>query len=638
MGAGGVAALRRCAGWLAPLEQLAYGLPLGVVAASLALLALAAAFGLSAPLVVTVGIAATALAAALWPERPAFASWRAAGRDRLAALGGRSLASLGRAGALALRKAWLGGGLCPALVIGAFVLRWIALWRGALTYDAAGLWAGQAYIWGDWSLHLGDVTSFVYADNFPPQDPRLPGHPYAYHYLASVTAAAMVKLGMAPTAALTLHSLLFSVLIALGLYAFARRLTGDSGAAALILVLFLLGGGLGWMLTVGDMNSGHSIVGILWQHPWSLERQGQANFTWPNVYFALIEPQRPYLYGLPLGLLTLTLLLAAVHMGERNLFLAAGIVAGLLPFAHLGTLLALALIAPFLFLLFPGRGWVLFFGAWLAVAAPQLVLQQGGERGVTSAIRLQAGWVAPPDPWPWFWLKNLGWFLPLLALALAARDLLGPPARRFLWAFMPLFAIANLVVFQPWDWDNTKVLVYWFLAVCTLVGALLARTWRRYRSGVVRTLLAGTVATMILSGLLLNLYQLRGEDRHLLLTSEEVQLASTVRAQTPPRAIFAVGLQHSHPISTLAGRRVMMGYPGWLWSHGYDYTQRERDLRAIYLFSPDTPRLLRTYGVDYVVIGPNERQELKANEAAFREHYPMVISTANYEVFKVVGQ
>ena len=123
-------------------------------------------------------------------KRNTFAAWRAAGRDRLAALGGRSLASLGRGGALALRKAWLGGGLFPALVIGAFALRWIALWRGALTYDAAGLWAGQAYIWGDWALHLGDVTSFVYGDNFPPTNTRYAGAPLAYHYLTSITAAA----------------------------------------------------------------------------------------------------------------------------------------------------------------------------------------------------------------------------------------------------------------------------------------------------------------------------------------------------------------------------------------------------------------------------------------------------------------
>ena len=35
---------------------------------------------------------------------------------------------------------------------------------------------------------------------------------------------------------------------------------------------------------------------------------------------------------------------------------------------------------------------------------------------------------------------------------------------------MALFAAVNLVVFQPWDWDDHKLLVYWFLAVALVVG------------------------------------------------------------------------------------------------------------------------------------------------------------------------
>ncbi|HEX5504082.1 MAG TPA: hypothetical protein VFW96_15760 [Thermomicrobiales bacterium] len=630
MGAVGVAALRRWAGWLAPLEQFAYGAPLGVVAASLALLALAVAFGLGAATVALVGVASAAVAVALWPDRAAPAGWRAAGRDWLARGAGRSLAA-------AARKLWLGGGLVPALVIGAFVARWAILWAGALIRTPAGLEAGHTYIWGDWSLHLGDVTSFAYGDNFPPQDTRFPGPPYAYHYLASLTAAALVKLGMTPWGALTLHSFLFSVLIALGLYAFARRLTGSAGAATLTLPLFLFGGGLGWVLTVGAMNRAHSVVGTLLQHPWDTAAQSQANFTWPNVYYALILPQRPYLYGLPLALLILTLLYAATRTGKRGLYLGAGLVAGLLPLAHLGTLLALALITPFLFLLFPTRNWAFFFGAWVAVAVPQLLTQAGGGGGLAHALRLEVGWVAPPDPWPWFWLKNLGAFVPLLLLALAARDLLPRHSRRFLWAFMPVFVIANLVVFQPWDWDNTKILVYWFLAVCILASALLARVWREHRGAALRLLLVGTVLTMLLSGLLIDLNQLLGKDRHLLLTNEEMHLAALVRAETPAHALFAAGLQNNEPVPVLAGRRVLLGYPGWMWSHGYDYAQRQRDLGDIMAFAPDAPALIAQYGIDYVVIGPEERQDLHADEAAYRARYPAVITTEHYAIFKVSG-
>ena len=512
----------------------------------------------------------------------------------------------------------------PTLVIGAFLLWWVILWSGALTYSAEGLWAGHRNIWADWALHIGDTASFAYGDNFLPQHPRLSGHSYAYHYLASLTAAMIVKLGMDPTAALPLHSYLFSVLLALALYAFARRLTGDRVAAVLALLLFLLGGGLDWLMTVEKI-------------------------TWRNIYFTVIMPQRAFLYGLPLGMLSLTLLLTAVQRRDRRVFLVAGVVAGLLPLAHLGTLLAMALITPFLVLLFPAGKWVFFFGAWVVITVPQLYVQLGSERGALGALRMQVGWMAPPDSWPGFWLTSLGCFLPLLGLALAQRNLLPAPAQRFLWAFMPVFAIGNLVVFQPWDWDNTKVFLYWFLAVCILVAALIAKTWRRsslpIRWGrlagigtfMVQWLLAGVTLSLILSGLMVNLKQLLEQDQHLFLTLEEVQLAEAVRAETPRHTIFVVGLQHNHPVPMLTGRQVVVGYSGWLSTQGYDYEERERDLYAIYALAPNAPQLLAKYRVDYVVIGPREREELAANLAAYLAHYPTIIRTANYQVF-AVGQ
>lgn len=662
MGALGIAALRRCLPALALLEQLAYGIPLGVVVASLLLLPLAIPFGLTSALVVILGVGCAVGAVGLWPRgcRPDMRAEAAKPETARAAVrreprarntrrkaqtrAGRPMAAAPQPAPPAAPRTPFAAlvyaardrrNLLPVLVLGLFALRWAILWHGALTYRPDGLWAGQINIWGDWTQHLGDVSAFAYGDNFPPDHPRFAQHPYAYHYLASLTAAAMVKLGLDPAAALTLHSLLFSILIALGIYAFARRLTGDRQAAALTVVLLLLGGGFSWLISLRDAAAASNPLAAFFRQPWDQQGQDLANFRWQNLYFVLIEPQRGYLYGLPLALLIFTLLLLAVQTGKARLFAIAGVVAGLLPLAHLSTLLALALITPFLFLLFPARGWLLFFGAWVALAVPQLYLQQGGERGATAALRLQLGWVAGPDVWPWFWLKNLGLFLPLLVIALASRAFLPATSRRFLWGFMPLFLIANVAVFQPWDWDNIKVLAYWFLAVCVAVAALLARWWRTQRAVIVRGLLVVAIVTMTLSGLLLNLSQLLGRDQHLLLTREEVDLAVAVRTITSPKAIFAAGLQHNHPISVLAGRRVMLGYPGVLWAQGIDYAQRERDLRAIYALAPDMPNLLDRYGVDYVVIGPNEQQQLGANLAGYLARYPVILRTANYAIFKV---
>src|SRR5207302_351941 len=73
--------------------------------------------------------------------------------------------------------------------------------------------------------------------------------------------------------------------------------------------------------------------------------------------------------------------------------------------------------------------------------------------------------------------------------------LLGPlalnrRARLLIAPFSLVFLVANLIKFQPWDWDNSKLLVFWYLASAVAVGAMLIRTWR--------ATLAGTVGAAIM--------------------------------------------------------------------------------------------------------------------------------------------
>ena len=601
----GVAVLRRAFRGLTGLEQLAYGAPVGAVAVSLGLLVIASASrSLSPQLVGAAGLAALGFTALL-----------------ARGTGARRAISLDR------------GSLVPALVIGGFTFRWAALWWDGFACDDAGaLWAGFVNIWGDWAFHHGDVVSLAGGANLPPTHPRLADEPWGYHYLAAFTASAMVQIGLAPAAALSLQTFVFSGLIAVGCYAFARRLTdGDRPVAALALVLFLLGGGLEWWLPLRDaLFADPGTATALWDR----SALKAANFEWENLYFALIATQRGFLYGLPLTLLILTLLLQGVRQREGRAFVAAGVIAGFLPFAHLSSLLALALITPVLFLLFPSRHWLLFFGIWVSLAAPQLYVQQGGHSADISRARFHVGWVAAPDPWVWFWLKNLGLTLPLLVAALWRRDLLRPLNRRFLVGLMAVFVLANVGIFQPWDWDNMKALTYWFLGASVLIAAWIASIWRNRRHPIVRGALVLVVMTLTLSGVLLNFHQLLGRDRHILLTAEEMEVARRIRVTTPPGAVFAIGLQHNHPVVVATGRRVVLYYGGWLWTFE-PFHQRQADLEAIYALAPRTNDLLRAYDVSYVVIGPWEREHFRPDLAGFRSRFPTLFRTATYEVFAV---
>ena len=80
------------------------------------------------------------------------------------------------------------------------------------------------------------------------------------------------------------------------------------------------------------------------------------------------------------------------------------------------------------------------------------------------------------QPWPWFWLRNVGLFLPLFA----GLALLGGAPRRLRRLTTPLwlwFIVPNLIAFHPSEWNNTKYFVFWQIAGCLLIASWLSRAF-----------------------------------------------------------------------------------------------------------------------------------------------------------------
>jgi uncharacterized membrane protein len=114
-----------------------------------------------------------------------------------------------------------------------------------------------------------------------------------------------------------------------------------------------------------------------------------------------------------------------------------------------------------------------------------------------------------------------------------------------------------------------------------------------------------------------------------------LRVAEWVRQNTSPTAVFAVADQHDNPIPTLAGRREVIGYPGWLWTYGLaDYVQKGQDNLAILKGDASASALARKYGVDYVMIGPQELS-LGASRAYWDEHGRLVFDYLGYSVYQV---
>jgi hypothetical protein len=309
---------------------------------------------------------------------------------------------------------------------------------------------------------------------------------------------------------------------------------------------------------------------------------------------------------------------------------------------------------------------------WLAHAASSCTAAQfnlgatcdalylSGTSPLTAASYL-AGSLLNPAVWAetaGFWLANTGIFTLLAvgvlllrrsssAISAELRDL---ELIRFAAPFWLLFLVGNLVITQPWNWDNTKLLDYWYVGAAIPIAWLLcafgrSRWWR---------LAAGLgVLSLILSGLLSMDAALVGQSSPSqskatagdipFAGSQEAVVARAVRRETAPKAIFLTEGQPNEPVSVLAGRTLMLAYDGWLWSYGQPLSTRLRAVDTIYAGCPSLRRcqvgsLLRAYDVSYIEFEPGDYNNITTNEKWFEaKDLPVVVRTQNYLILNVRG-
>jgi hypothetical protein len=525
------------------------------------------------------------------------------------------------------------------LVCGAWTVHFLSQ---AYVYKADGLYAGYVNIWGDWAAHLSFAGSFAYGRNFPPEFPIDPGNHLGYPFMIDFLAANLVPLGSSLTSALVLTTALLGLAFPAVLYLAAQRFAGGRAAAAIAVFVFLLSGGLGFVRLIGDVQ--HGGLGALVHLPREYTLDRDLNYQWLNPVLAYLVPQRSTLFGFSLALIVLVLLwLAARERLGWRAFLFAGIVAGAMPVFHVhayGTVVALA---AFWAVFNRRREWLGFFVPALVVGVPIVLWllppsnnSVCGDGPSLAGYCIHPGWLADGTNWFWFWLKNTSVFIPLLIVAHFLQRWFPTGIGKWFAPMWLWFVVPNLIILQPWDWDNTKFFVFWALLGSVTVGGLLAGVFKQGPAGV-----AIASIMLVMLGLSGALDLARASDAtvssYQFTDAKGLQVADWVRQHTSPHAVFAAADEHNNPIPTLGGRRLMVGYPGWLWTYGLgDYVQKGADEVAILQGAQNTPDLVDKYGVGYVLIGPQELAAPRnANKTYWDQHGMLVYSNGEYSVYKV---
>ena len=229
-----------------------------------------------------------------------------------------------------------------------------------------------------------------------------------------------------------------------------------------------------------------------------------------------------------------------------------------------------------------------------------------------SMLKWQPGWVQNQGdfkmPFFKFWGVNFGFWFPLLIWYIGSviyrcwqeRNRLTaklPEDLAFLCPAIGLFILGLLVKTAPWEWDNLKLMFWGYFIVLPFLWKGLISQWVLPLRIVACIALFGSGFVSLFGGLAVPGYGFANR-------AEWAEVAVAVR-RLPIDARFATFPTFNHPV-LLQGRKVVLGYPGHLWTQGFDYHQEEAKLNRLMHGEPGWQEAAKALGVRYIFWGREE--------------------------------
>jgi hypothetical protein len=461
---------------------------------------------------------------------------------------------------------------------------------------------------GDISLHIQMIRYLAGGVDFWPASPILAGAQLTYPLGVDLFNSLLLCAGVPLE-----KGLIWIGLLGAGLSGWALWRWGGAFAVAAL----LFNGGLAGFLV---FQTGHI-------------SDFQTELPWKNFFLAMFVTQRGLLYALPCGLFLLSAWRedlcgtgflacepAQAQAGkpvshfrasrDRQDGVGSGVprwVAFLLyatmPLFSAHAFVFLSFVLACAFLVNPRqRKFLAIFVACAIPPATASLFYVTGHFAASSGLRWLPGWMQKCDVWlnyannsghlwlhdpaAWiFWIWNFGVSLPLLLLL----------GWRLIWTRRKdaicfagtgifVFLVCCFVSFAPWEWDNTKLFLWAWLACAPFLWEMISK-WPVTVRGLVCFVLFFSGAVSLVGGL-------DGRHGYKLTTRSELAGAAVVLAPIPFEDRIAVEPDFNNPVMLL-GRPVLCGYEGHLWSHGLDYHRQWDALHVVLKQEPGWQEALK---------------------------------------------
>ncbi|MDQ6810147.1 MAG: hypothetical protein M3Z64_12105 [Verrucomicrobiota bacterium] len=455
---------------------------------------------------------------------------------------------------------------------------------------------------GDLALHITYIRTFANGVALWPDNPIYVFSKLRYPAGTDLFNGILTLLGLDLTRGLVWTGLVASIAT---FYAFYRW-AGNFGVAA-----FLFNGGLAGFQFFASGKF--------------LDYQGDKLIAWKSLALSMFVPQRGMLYALPVGLLLL-----CQWRGKYTGTRARGAeppsalvpvwfeicLYATLPLFHAHTFLALSIVLAFFFLLGDAavRRQTFTLAAISFVPATFCAWLITDHFHAGSVLEWKLGWVQRAGdfalPFFTFWLLNFGAWIPVVLATISASGYRAWKTRKephyvlpqevvYLGAATALFLFAYFVKTAPWEWDNIKIIVWAYIIVLPFVWQEVVAVLPVAARVPLYLFLFGSGLISLFGGLA------AGRNGFTIAQRGELDGAGSALRKLPIEARFATFPTYNHPV-LLQGRKAVLGYPGHLWTQGFNYAAVQDKLKSVMLGKPGWKETAHELEARYLFWGREE--------------------------------
>ena len=556
------------------------------------------------------------------------------------------------------------------------------------------LHTGQA-TYGDMNMHIGFITSIAKQHTFPPEYSIYPGIKLAYPFLSDSISSSLYLLGASLRAAYIIPMLVAVMQVFCGFYSFIKFWFKKGSVAFIAFILFFYDGGFGFIHFLNKVNFSKNFTEFYftptsigdYNYRWA---QIIANMLIPQratlFGWAVLFPLLAFLYYAKenrsiKSFLIAGIMAAGLPMIHTHSFLALGIICVVWLFwdmykekeSYLLLKLAGIIWVVFFFLLriyndktvliekngfiimIAGLGiiavlfvkeivlcfknstiksyiqtWGVFLIPVILFAFPQLLFWTFGQASGDGFLRSHFNWSNANDNYFIFYLKNIGiTFLIFFPAWVSAKKKEVQTASPMLL----IFFIAELVVFQPNEYDNNKLLFVAFVFMCGIVSDFVIKLFKKNWNIILKGALA---VSLLFVGVFSSSMTIAREcvSDYELYSKAQVDAAEYIEKNTAEKAVFLTGDNHNNAVAALTGRSIVCGADTFLYYHGINTAERKNEVANMYADPVGNKELYKKYNVSYIFVSDVETGEFQINFEGLGQIAEKVYDAQNVVIYK----